>query len=99
MVMEPKDLPDLGHILEILERAHGSKDRRRENIEAFQRLIWNQPRVLYSDVLDEALGDLAYDLEFFIADAANNGESTPYEELNISKDVARVIDLLKSHKG
>lgn len=65
-------------LIEILLRALHERERRCELVKEFQAIVWNSPSSHPDEGARRILGDLAYDLDFYVPDAQARKEDPAY---------------------
>ena len=73
------DNPSLEILIELLNEALAHPGRRQESIEKFQASMWKKPPYTAPAAwIQEILGDLAYDLDFYEPDLESRQEDPSY---------------------
>jgi len=68
----------LDSLLEVLLKALNVRDQRTEYINQFQEIVWNDSPVPSEEWAWDILSELAYDLEFYVADETARREDPSY---------------------
>ena len=71
-------MDDVSKVLSLLRETVAEPSKLRLNIPKFQQMIWKSEIKFPSDKVEEILGELAYDLDYYEADPRIRGEDVSF---------------------
>ena len=86
--------------MEILENILSNKEKRAALINEFQEEVWNGEGYSNDEKINEILGELAYDLDFYEPNAEWRKESPSYYgKERLEQEIRSTLQKLKEYKA